>query len=67
MKILLCPPKMGNGLEHPLTLKWLLISKYSILVLIETSNNFGGNNVRNKKNIPLEVAGMSMKLRSSHV
>ena len=42
--------------------------KYNYLgPLLEALNNVGGIAARNKKNIPLEVAGMSMKLCGSHV
>ena len=32
----------GKGLGHPITLKMILISKYSIPAVLETSNNVGG-------------------------
>ena len=42
-----------------------------MLVMLEALNNVGGIaqpfGARNKKNIPLEVAGMSMKLGGGHV
>ena len=48
-------------------LKWLLISRFSIIVMLGVLNTVGCIATRNKKNIPLEAAGTSMELRGSRV